>query len=521
VAAAVLFIAIALAQRAVAFGAFYLGENVGWKATNALREDLTLHCLRLDLPFHKQHTPGELIERIDGDVTVLANFFSQFAVSVLGNALLLLGILVVLFRIDVRLGLGLGLYIVLAFVALAILRNVSVARWGDWRQSSAEGFGYLEERITGTEDIRGSGAEGYVLRRLEPLLRSMLEKRRGAELLGNLTFVSHNFLYVLGYAVGLGLGAFLYTQGRVTIGTAYLIVFYLGMVAGPLENLREQTEDLQQASASIGRIRTLLGIQPDVRQAVTARLPAGRIAVELEDVSFSYDAGESVLREVSLRLEPGQVLGLLGRTGSGKTTLSRLLFRLYDPSAGSICLGGVDSREVALDDLRQRVGMVTQDVQLFHASVRDNLTFFDERIADARILQALEALGLGGWYAALPNGLDTPLAAGGHGLSAGEAQLLAFTRVFLKDPGLVVLDEASSRLDPATERLLERAMDWLLRDRTGILIAHRLQTVQRADVIAILEDGRLIEYGPRERLASDPTSRFSHLLQTGLEEALA
>jgi ABC-type multidrug transport system fused ATPase/permease subunit len=177
---------------------------------------------------------------------------------------------------------------------------------------------------------------------------------------------------------------------------------------------------------------------------------------------------------------------------------------------------------VRLDDVRQRVGIVTQDVQLFRASVRDNLTFFDrERITDAQILRALDDLGLSSWYQSLPQGLDTELASEGAGLSAGEAQLLAFTRVFLKDPGLVILDEASSRLDPATEQLIERAVDTLLQGRTGIIVAHRLATVHRADQILILEDGRIREYGAYDALVREPDTHFARLLRTGLEEVLA
>jgi len=224
---------------------------------------------------------------------------------------------------------------------------------------------------------------------------------------------------------------------------------------------------------------------------------------------------------VSLSLRPGEILGLLGRTGSGKSTLSRLLFRLYDPQGGAIRLGGADLRSLALGDLRRRVGMVTQEVQLFQASVRENLTMFDPLIDDAQVEAALRALGLWEWASGLPHGLDTALGGGGQGLSAGEAQLLAFTRVFLKDPGLVILDEASSRLDPATERLLERAISRLLAGRSAIIIAHRLATVERADSIAILEGGRLAELGPRVALAANPGSHFARLLRTGIEEVLA
>jgi ABC-type multidrug transport system fused ATPase/permease subunit len=249
-----------------------------------------------------------------------------------------------------------------------------------------------------------------------------------------------------------------------------------------------------------------------------------------------------VLQDISFHLASGRVLGLLGRTGSGKTTLTRLLFRLYDPDRGEISLGCqerpgglrpggirptspgetqlVDIRRLSIHELRRRVGMVTQNIQLFHASVRENLTFFDPSIPDHRILEAISDLGLGEWYHALPKGLDTDLESGGGGLSAGEAQLLAFTRIFLRNPGLVILDEATSRLDPATEGLIERAVDKLVRNRTAIIVAHRLGTVQRADDILILENGRILEWGERLRLAGDPSTRFYHLLETGLEEVL-
>jgi ATP-binding cassette subfamily B protein len=212
---------------------------------------------------------------------------------------------------------------------------------------------------------------------------------------------------------------------------------------------------------------------------------------------------------------------VLVRTGSGKTTLTRLLYRLYDPDAGVIALSGVDLRTVGLDELRRRVGVVTQEVQLFQATLRENITFFDASIDDAAVMAALAELGLAEWVRAMPDGLDTLLSAGGRGLSAGEAQLLAFARLLLRDPGLVILDEAAARLDPITEQRLEAAIDRLLRQRTGVIVAHRLHTLQRADDILILEDGRVIEYGARAMLAADPTSQFARLLQSGLEEVLA
>ena len=211
-------------------------------------------------------------------------------------------------------------------------------------------------------------------------------------------------------------------------------------------------------------------------------------------------------------------MGLLGRTGSGKTTLTRLLLRLVEPTSGVIRLGdaGVALAELSLHELRQHVGMVTQEVQLFQATIRDNLTFFDATVLDETLLVMAQKLGLDEWLARLPAGLDTMLGAGGGALSAGEAQLVAFLRIGLQNPGLVILDEPSSRLDPVTERLLDRAIGRLLQGRTGIIIAHRLETVQRVDKVMILEEGRTLEFGERQTLVTNPSSHFNRLLQSGL-----
>jgi ABC-type multidrug transport system fused ATPase/permease subunit len=540
--AALGFLAVGVSQRIIALTTTYVSLNVGWKATNALRADLTLHSLRLDMPFHKTHTPGELIERVDGDVTLLAYFFSQFVVQVVGNAVLVFAVVLLLFREDWRAGLALAAYAGIVLAALAALQNFGVRRVAASRQADAEMFGYLEERFAGTEDIRGAGSEGYVLHRLYGLMRTVLITGRRRWLSQSLGFVVTNFLFITGYGLGLALGAILYQQGNVTVGTAFLIVYYVGMLAEPLEHIRWQAQDLQQATAGINRIQVLLRLRPQVVETGGTPLPSHALAVTFDHVSFAYDDGpgadgaapaapanetpgdadnpDRVLHDVSFDLPPGRVLGVLGRTGSGKTTITRLLFRLYDPTEGRICLGGVDLREAGFADLRARVGMVTQDVQLFQASVRDNIAFFNPRVDEAAVRRVLVELDLGDWVAAMPDGLNTRLASGGGGMSAGEAQLLAFTRVLLKDPGLIILDEAASRLDPVTEARLERAVDRLLAGRTGIIIAHRLHTVQRADDILILEEGRVVEYGPRAQLAADPTSRFYRLLQTGLEEAL-
>ena len=513
-----LFLAAALTGQVISALSVYASENVGWTATNKVREDLALHCLRLDLPFHNAKTPGEMIERVDGDVTQLSGFFSQFVIKVLGNVVLLLGILVLLYRANWGVGLVYTVFTLGTLLILRRLMELAIPYFKESRQAGAILLGFLEERLSGTEDIRASGAVPYVLRRLSEALRNQLEKSRRAWLRGTMMWATTAILLVVGNALAFGMGAWLLRRGIITIGTVYLFFHYTEMLRRPLEQITRQMQELQRATASISRVGDLLALETATKDGAV-RVPGGALAVDVDHVSFGYVPDDLVLRDISFRLEPGRVLGLLGRTGSGKTTIGRLFARFYDPTAGAIRLGGTDVRNVPLDDLRGRVGLVTQDVQLFHASVRDNLTFFDPTISDQRIVEVLRELELLDWMRSLPEGLDTQI--GPRSLSAGEAQLLAFARVFFKDPGLVILDEASSRLDPATEQLVERTVGALRRGRTAIIIAHRLGTVQRADEILILDYGAVLEHGARARLAADPSSRFASLLRTGLEEVLA
>lgn len=525
----VLFLGIAVAIQLLSITESYLAADIGLRATNQLRSHLALHCLRLDLSFHQQQTPGVLIERIDGDADRLNDFFASFVTGVVGNSIVLFGVLVIVFRIDWRVGLVLTSFTLVALVVVNAVRDVAVPYLHAERQASAELFGLIEERLSGMEDVRSCGATDYVMHRFYERSRHLFPRFVKAQTVGATFGVVSSVVVVCGKAIALGTGIVLFQGGALTIGTVYLLYRYVELLERPIQQLGRRVQELQRAGTSILRIQELLSLRSDISDRGQIHLPAGALAVCVEQLSFQYpptahsadDSPHFALQDLSFTLAPGEVLGLLGRTGSGKTTLTRLLFRLYDSTHGTIRIGDIYLPEIPLSNLRQRVGLVTQEVQLFHASVRDNLTIFSSSIADDVILQALEEVGLGTWYHSLPDGLDTRLAPGGSGLSAGQAQLLAFVRVFLKDPGLVILDEASSRLDPATEQLLERAMDRLLIGRTAIIIAHRLRTVQRADQILILEQGKPVEYGMRDRLLQDPASRFSQLLQMGLETVSA
>lgn len=517
------FLGLALLIQILAVTATYIGEDIGWIATNSLRHDLALHALRLDMTYHNEHTPGEMIERIDTDIADLAIFFSQFVIRVFANLILLVGVLLMLLREDWRVGIAMSLYIGLSLYLMNKIRDIAQPYWTAAREASADQFGFLEEQLSGVEDLRSSGATDHVMRGLYKVNTRRLETERKAGVMNILVILLWIGSYSLAQAMAFGLGYTLFNANIITLGTVYLIVYYTDAIYRPLREITNEIQNLQKAGASIERVEQLYANQPSIKDGEKAiqRHSEHGLSVTFNDVMFSYEDDEPVLKNLSFHLKPGTVLGLLGRTGSGKTTITRLLYRLFELKDGSICLDEVNIKDTRQADLRGQIGMVTQNVQLFRATIRDNMTFFDKTVPDSKLMEVIEELELMGWYNKLPKGLDTELEAGGGGLSAGEAQLLAFARVFLKDPGLVILDEASSRLDPATEQLIERAIDKLLKNRTAIIVAHRLGTVERADEIMILQDGEILEYDSYNTLVLNPESHFYKLRQTGLKEVLA
>lgn len=515
---AALTIVLALLGQAIAIAETWVAERIGWGATNAVREELAAHLLHLDASFHQSHTPGELIERVDGDVGTLARFFSRFTVYVIGNAALMAGVLALLYAVDWRIGLGLTLFVAIALATMLRLRAVATPYSAAERQTGADVYGFLGEHLAGLEDIRSSGARAFVLRRWIKLMRAWLAAKIQAQMRGYGMVAASQGLFGLGMAFALAISAMLYRDGSLTIGAVFLVFRYTEMLRQPTEQIRNEVQDLQQAGASLGRIEGLLAQQSRLSDGAGASLPPGPLSVDVDRVWFGYEPGAPILRGVSLHLPPQRVLGIIGRTGSGKTTLTRLLPRFYDPDAGSVRLGGVDPREVSVAAVRSRVGLVTQEVHLFNASVRDNLTLFDERVPDERLVDILDSLGMGLWLEELPAGLDTILGAGGIGLSAGQTQVLACARLLLRDPDVIILDEPSSKLDPATERLVHRALERLLSGRTGIIVAHRLSTFTLADDILILEQGEVVESGPRLTLAANPDSRYAAMLRLAAGE---
>ncbi len=511
---AVAYLVVAVLTQTIKVLTVYAGSRWSWRATNRLREQLADHVLRLDYSFHGRHTAGEMIERVDGDIIGLTQFLSQFVLQAAGSALLLLGALVVITLQDARLGVAFGALVVVGGLIVWRGQRGIVPLAAAEREAFAQLYGGIEEHIAGAEDIRANGAGAHILMRFHETANDAFHagfrfQRWSGTLLG-----ATNAFFALGTVGLLAAGAELHSRGAISLGTVVALFEYSRLMRGPVEQIVGQAKQFQEAAASTGRVAQLLSERPTIVDAAAAApLASGPLGVHLRNVSFAYGDDLPVLHDIDLTIEAGRSLGLVGRTGSGKTTIGRLVLRLYDPTEGSVEVGGLDLRAARTADVRRRVRAVSQDVQLFGATVADNVTLFDASVSAAEVERVLRAVGLDAWLAGLPEGVHSLLGPNGNGMSAGEAQLLALSRIFLADPAVVVLDEPSSRLDPATEHLVEIATAELLRGRTAVVIAHRVAALAHVDEIAVLDDGRVVERGPRAALLADPSSRVCRLLE--------
>ncbi|MHA1354238.1 MAG: ABC transporter ATP-binding protein [Candidatus Heimdallarchaeota archaeon] len=517
----ILYIGMNLIFRVVYVVLNWVSQELAWSTTNDLRVDLTRHCINLDMTFHNQHKTGEMIERIDGDASNLSAFFGEFIIQFISNFLLLTGVLIAVFIEGWVFGLSFLGFILLSALALYLVRKITVPLWKKVRVSTTALYGNIEESLSGFEDIQGCGADSYIMKKYHDVAQTDFKNKNKAMIVSRI-FVITSIL--LGGVLNVGLLAlsfFLQNIIPVNAGLIYLLLAYAANILLPIQSILYQTGRLQNSLANIDRIKEWFDIESKIKDNGKLVFPKEDVQLVFDDLDFGYNEDELVLKNISFELEPGKKIGIVGRTGSGKTTLARLIFRLYDPQFGSIKINGQKNSQYPLKDLRKNIAYVTQDVELFNASIKDNITFFDSRYSDKEIIDVIRKLGLEDWFNKLPNGLETEVYSEELGLSAGEEQLLALTRAFLKDPKIVILDEASSRLDPATEKITERALNNLLKNRSTIIIAHRLSTLENVDKILILENGEITEFGSRSKLVDDPESQFSQLLQYGIMEVLS
>ncbi len=515
---AVLYLLVALVAQASALAVAYLSTTAAWETANALRLQLADHVLGLDHEFHRSHSPGELIQRVDGDVTRVSDFLAIVFIRATSALVIIGGVVAVVTVIDWRVGLAMAAYVAATGGVVYHQRDASVEESADEMSASARLYGGLEERLNASEDIRANGAGDYAVGRFVEdasfhVQATVRRERSTLKMWRRLTasVTVGAALALIGGALGVQAGAF-------TLGTAFLLFQYSQQIRRPLDDFINDFEVIQKANGAMLRVMRLFAISTTVHDpddTGTARSPApGPLAVDFDGVSFDYGDGEPVLQDLDLRIGAGRSVGVVGHSGSGKTTVSRLLVRLIDVSSGELRLGRVPIHQIGKDELRRRVAVVPQSVELVSGSVRDNLTLFDDRVSDDDVDRALGEVGLDRFRG---DGQHELLGPGGSGLSAGEGQLLALARVWLRQPDLVVLDEATARVDPETEARLEKAVAKLFENRSVFVIAHRLSTLRRVDEIVVVEHGRVVEHGPRAELERDPSSRYRELLTTANE----
>jgi ABC-type multidrug transport system fused ATPase/permease subunit len=504
VALAAAFAAAAATEYAARRGFLTLSARIGQAVLLDLRQRVYGHFLRLSVAFHERYTTGRMVSRLTSDLDSIGELVDGGVDGLVLAALSILSVAGILLWLDAPLA-GVTL---LAFPFLLWL-----SRW--FARASAGAYRRSREAVAlvivhFVESMRGVRAvQAY---RREPrnqqifvavsddYRRASLDAMRliatyspGIKVIGNVTV-----------AVVLAYGGHRVLGGGMEVGVLAAFLLYLRRFFEPMQELSQFYNSLQSATASLEKLAGVLDERPAVAEpAAPVPLPAGpgRGAVEFRGVSFGYRAGAPILAGVELTVPAGQTVALVGPTGAGKSTIAKLLARFHDPDAGTVTLDGVDLRDLADAELRRAVVLVTQENHLFSGSVAENIRFGRPDADDAEVEAAAKAIGAHDFIAALPEGYDTEVRRRGGRLSAGQRQLVAFARAFIADPRVLILDEATSSLDVPTERLVQRALATVLRDRTALVIAHRLSTVETADRVLVVDDGEIVEDGPPGRLA--------------------
>ncbi|MBS9532306.1 ABC transporter ATP-binding protein [Mycobacterium sp. M1] len=470
--------------------------RIGQRVLLELRRRVFTHFQRLDVGFHDRYPAGRVVSRLTNDVDAISELLTSGFDSLVSAALTLAGTSVLLIVLDWRLGLLCLLAVPLLVVLLRWFRAASAQTYRAVRESAALVIVQFVETMTGIKAVQAYRREP----RNQQIFAGVADRYRavneraftlvaifspGVKLIGNLT-TGLVLLY----------GGWRVLHGHMTIGTFTAFLLYLRMFFEPMQDITQFLNTFQSASAALEKLAGVLAERPAITDPVApVGLREARGEIALHAVDFGYVPGRPVLSGLSLHIPAGQTVALVGSTGAGKSTIAKLIARFYDPAAGSVTLDGVDLRDLHQDALRRQVVMVTQENFLFAGTVADNIRFGRPAATDAEVVAAARRVGADGFIAALPNGYGTDVARRGERLSAGQRQLVAFARAVLADPAVLILDEATSSLDVPSERMVQRALRTVLADRTALVIAHRLSTVEIADRVLVIEDGRVVEEG--------------------------
>jgi ABC-type multidrug transport system fused ATPase/permease subunit len=491
--------------------------RIGQRVLLDVRRRVFRHFQRLDVAFHDRYTSGRVVSRLTNDVEAIQEMLETGFDSLITAVLTLFGTAVLLVVLDVRL----GLMCLAAFPILVALvwwfSTESAKTYRRVRESAALVIVQFVETMTGIKAVQAYRRQP----RNQEIFEDVADRYRedneqsfrllaifmpAVKLVGNLTT-----------GVVLLYGGYLVLHGEMTIGTLAAFLLYLRMFFEPMQEISQFFNTFQSASSALEKLAGVLAQRPAIADpAVPVRPERIRGEIAFRNVQFSYVPDRPVLPGLSLVVPAGQTVALVGTTGAGKTTVAKLIARFYDPTAGALTLDGVDLRDFAQSDLRRHIVMVTQENFLFSGTVADNIRFGRPSASDAQVHAAAAAVGADEFIAVLPDGYDTDVATRGGRMSAGQRQLIAFARAFLADPAVLILDEATSSLDIPSERLVQRALRTVLADRTALIIAHRLSTVEIADRVLVLERGRIVEDGPPGELI-DSQGRYAALHRAWLE----
>ncbi|MCT7657544.1 ABC transporter ATP-binding protein [Mycobacterium deserti] len=493
---------------------FFLRRSgrIGQKVLLELRRRVFRHFQRLDIAFHERYTSGRVVSRSTNDVEAIQDMLETGFDSLITAVLTLVGTAILLVVLDVQL----GLMCLAAFPLLVALvwwfRNESAKTYRKVRESAALVIVQFVETMTGIKAVQAYRREPRNQEIFEDIAddyRAINEKTfrllavfmPGVKLVGNVTT-----------GVVLLYGGYRVLHDQMTIGTLAAFLLYLRMFFEPMQEISQFFNTFQSAASALEKLAGVLAERPGIKDPKRpVELTRVRGDIAFRDVQFSYVRGRPVLPGLTLDVPAGQTVALVGTTGAGKTTIAKLIARFYDPTAGSVTLDGVDLRDVSQPELRRNVVMVTQENFMFDGSIADNIRFGRPDARDAEVVAAAEAVGVDRFIDTLPDGYETDVAKRGGRLSAGQRQLVAFARAFLADPAVLILDEATSSLDIPSERMVQRALETVLADRTALVIAHRLSTVQVADRVLVLEHGRIVEDGVPEELITRNDGRYAAL----------
>jgi ATP-binding cassette subfamily B protein len=496
--------------------------RVGESLLESLRVRIFTHFQRLSLNFFTGEKAGVLMTRMTSDIDALTALFQEGLVNMFVQGLTLAIVAVVLFVVSPTLAAVLFLGVVPVMLVLTIwFRKASDVAFLDVRERIADVMSDLQENLGGIRVVTATNRAKRNVVSHDNVLGRHRDANDRTAVIGAVYGPSTELLGYLAQAMLLGLGGWLVSEGRLSIGELAAFFLYLTMFFAPIQQLVQLYNTYQQGRSAVRKLADLFATEPEVIEAPDAQpLPDMQGAIDLEHVTFGYDPAVPVLRDLDLHIRAGETVAFVGETGAGKSTVAKLVNRYYDPVEGTVRIDGHDLRDVTLDSVRSQIGVVPQEPFLFAGSIKDNLTFAAAGATDDQLWEAVDAVGLRDLVERQPEGLDQIIHERGSSLSSGERQLLALARAFLSQPRVLVLDEATSNLDLQSETRIERALDAVLEGRTAIIIAHRLATAMRADRIAVIHDGELVELGSHDELVARG-GRYAALFDTWMSQASA